>query len=563
MSFCKYRRKLRFCARAIDPEWRYHGGRGLPSSEIPGAAGWWILQTRASVPEPRGLELPAFLLALLLPASLIAGACSQPGDWLGGAYGGFKDSQLPQPAPRSAMPQASLPAQTSLTPLTLALSSTDAGAVIRYTIDGSIPTATSSLYSLPLSLGYGSNWDLAARAWTPGRLESELLLAGTYVVPAQASMPVFSPTPGTFPGPMSITISSSGSEIRYLSNPTGTVPAALPTASDSLYAGPIALTWGQTLSLRAKAYWPGHDSSPDNSATYHVLGWVALPATFPIQTGSAIGLALDSAGQPLVTALDAGGRAALWSFTASAWGLLGGAALSAGPSLPPLLVLDSARSPLVAYTEGNPLGPGYLASWTGSAWSTSAAFSVGNASALALAYDTTLPLVAFVDSADGLAHLSSYSAPTWSAATSTLFFDGLPRGGPGLSALAYGPNGIAWRATDGGAGIVTIESDSGTGFAALATQLPAAWPFTALALAVDPSSQFPWVALAENRGATQVGRVLKWTGSAWASAAGAFYSAASPPALPLPALALAFDAAGKPWVAWEDGSGNVSVAEIK
>lgn len=73
----------------------------------------------------------------------------------------------------------SRPAGAFTTTFSLTLSAASAGAVIRYTTDGSLPTATSAVYSSPISVG--NTMQVRARAFEPGLLPGPLR-SKTYVL---------------------------------------------------------------------------------------------------------------------------------------------------------------------------------------------------------------------------------------------------------------------------------------------------------------------------------------------------------------------------------------------
>lgn len=89
----------------------------------------------------------------------------------------------------SAIPACSLPAGFYRGSQTLTLEHADTEAVIRYTLDGSIPTSTSPLYLAPIFLD--STAVLRARAFASGRLPSPVLTR-SYFIDEAFTLPVFS-----------------------------------------------------------------------------------------------------------------------------------------------------------------------------------------------------------------------------------------------------------------------------------------------------------------------------------------------------------------------------------
>lgn len=141
--------------------------------------------------------------------------------------------------------------------VTIALSTPTSGATIRYTTDGSTPTAASAAYSAPLVLSQTTT--IRAITTAPGTLDSDVSSA-TYTV--QVVTPTFSVTPGTFNQPQTVALSTatSGATIRY------TIDGSTPTATSPAYSGPISVT--RTTTIRAMAMKPGMENSTVASATY-------------------------------------------------------------------------------------------------------------------------------------------------------------------------------------------------------------------------------------------------------------------------------------------------------
>src|SRR4030095_1969700 len=87
----------------------------------------------------------------------------------------------------------------------------------------------------------------------------------TYSPPSVVAAPTFSPTPGTFSSPMSVTISTTtaGASIRY------TTDGSTPTSSaGTLYSGPVSIS--ATTTFRAIAYKSAMTDSAVSAATVTV-----------------------------------------------------------------------------------------------------------------------------------------------------------------------------------------------------------------------------------------------------------------------------------------------------
>jgi len=147
---------------------------------------------------------------------------------------------------------------------TLTLSSATSGTTIRYTTDGTIPTATTgTVYTSPLSLS--SSATLRAIAYKSG-IPDSTVASGYYTINTVVASPAFGPTPKTYStSPMSITIgsSTSGATIRY------TTDGSTPTPSTgTIYSGPVHIS--ATTTLKAIAYRSGMASSTVSTGVFTI-----------------------------------------------------------------------------------------------------------------------------------------------------------------------------------------------------------------------------------------------------------------------------------------------------
>lgn len=137
-----------------------------------------------------------------------------------------------------------------------------AGATIRYTTDGSEPTATSPRYTAPFPVT--NTVTVKAKAFRQGWDDSPTSTA-TYT--RQAATPVLSPGTGTYTNQAVVQISGeSDTEIRYTASTAG-APAD-PTQASSLYAGPLLVDRGTT--VKARAFRSGWAPSAVATATYAI-----------------------------------------------------------------------------------------------------------------------------------------------------------------------------------------------------------------------------------------------------------------------------------------------------
>ncbi|MGL5674955.1 MAG: chitobiase/beta-hexosaminidase C-terminal domain-containing protein [Cellulosilyticaceae bacterium] len=146
------------------------------------------------------------------------------------------------------------------------------GATIRYTTDGTEPTANSPLYSTAITVAKTTT--LKAKAFKDGMYDSTTASA-TYTIPLEAvATPTFSPAGGTYPKAQDVTIScvTPDALIRYTNDGTE------PTVNSPLYSK--AITVAKTTTLKAKAFKDGMDPSATASATYTLALEAVAPPTF-------------------------------------------------------------------------------------------------------------------------------------------------------------------------------------------------------------------------------------------------------------------------------------------
>lgn len=177
-------------------------------------------------------------------------------------------------AATAASPTFSPAAGTYTSAQSVALSTTTSGATIRYTTDGTTPTASSTAYASPISVA--STQTIKAIAIKSGLYNSSVASA-TYTInlPAVAT-PTFSPAAGTYATTQSVSISTttSGATIYYTTN------GSTPTTSSSVYSTPISVATTQT--VKALAVKSGMANSSVASALYTISsGTVATPTFSP------------------------------------------------------------------------------------------------------------------------------------------------------------------------------------------------------------------------------------------------------------------------------------------
>jgi hypothetical protein len=149
-----------------------------------------------------------------------------------------------------------------------------AGAQIRYTSNGTVPTEASALYSTPISLPLNSTTTIKAKAYLTGWAPSEIINA-VYTITGTVATPVITPPAGTYATAqtVSITCATVGSQIRYTTN------GAEPTLTSTLYSAPINVATSMT--VKAKGFLTNWTSSASAVANYTITGTVATPSFSP------------------------------------------------------------------------------------------------------------------------------------------------------------------------------------------------------------------------------------------------------------------------------------------
>ncbi len=146
----------------------------------------------------------------------------------------------------------------------VSLSSATTGATIYYTVDGSTPTHSSSVYSAPIVVS-GASLTIRAFASATGYQDSPIVV-GTYQIqgaPTPAATPTFSPANGTsFSSTLSVSIAdtTAGAAIYY------TTDGSTPTTGSQLYSAPFSISASTTVKAIATA--SGFSQSAQGSASY-------------------------------------------------------------------------------------------------------------------------------------------------------------------------------------------------------------------------------------------------------------------------------------------------------
>jgi N-acetylneuraminic acid mutarotase len=156
-------------------------------------------------------------------------------------------------------------------PLTMTISDAAPGATIYYTTDGTTPTTSSNLYSVPITVAASET--VKAIATATGYSTSSVGSA-TYIINGPVATPTFSPAGGVYHTAQTVTISdaTSGSAIYYTTNNT------TPTNSSTNYSTPITVATTETMqAIAEEACWTNSAVKP---AAYLIipLGHIASQA---------------------------------------------------------------------------------------------------------------------------------------------------------------------------------------------------------------------------------------------------------------------------------------------
>jgi RHS repeat-associated protein len=169
-------------------------------------------------------------------------------------------------------PTFSLSAGTYVGMQTLSISDANPSATIYYTMDGSTPTTSSSVYVGATGLDVTGTWK--AIAVVTGYSNSSVASA-SYTI--QAPPPTYYPAAGSYVGPQSVTLSSeNGARIYYAIN-------AAPIVNTNRYSSPITVNSSET--IEAIATYSGQTNSTVSSAPYTITT-VPVTPTFSLAPGA-------------------------------------------------------------------------------------------------------------------------------------------------------------------------------------------------------------------------------------------------------------------------------------
>jgi hypothetical protein len=183
-----------------------------------------------------------------------------------------------QVPPTAATPTFNVADGTYTSAQTVSIADTTPDAVIYYTLDGSTPTTSSTIYSGPISVS--SSETINAIAMATGYTTSAVATA-TYVINLPATTaPVFNPAAGTYTSiqKVKITDSMKGASIYY------TLDGSTPTTASAKYT--TAINVNESTTINAIAVATGYASSAVASSTYTLNLPAAAAAVFTPAAGT-------------------------------------------------------------------------------------------------------------------------------------------------------------------------------------------------------------------------------------------------------------------------------------
>ncbi len=170
--------------------------------------------------------------------------------------------------PSAATPTFSVAPGTYTTAQTVSIAEATAGAAVHYTVDGSTPTAASTVYSGPITIK--ANTTIKAIATATNYTASSVATA-EYVICPPTDSPSFSVPAATYASIQAVSIldSTAGAVIYY------TLDGTTPTTASTKFTLPVSVS--KTVTIKAVAIAPNFSVSPVSSATYVISTGVIGP----------------------------------------------------------------------------------------------------------------------------------------------------------------------------------------------------------------------------------------------------------------------------------------------
>jgi N-acetylneuraminic acid mutarotase len=159
---------------------------------------------------------------------------------------------------------------------TVTIADAAASAAIYYTTDGTTPTASSTLYTGPITVS--STETVEAIAVLPGSLNSAPASATYTLILSTTATPTFSPAAGSYNAAQTVTIGDTTPNATIYYTTDGSTPRSI----SSVYTGPIPVSSTETLRAFAVV---GSSPSSVATATYTIAQTVGTPI-FSVAAGS-------------------------------------------------------------------------------------------------------------------------------------------------------------------------------------------------------------------------------------------------------------------------------------
>jgi glucosylceramidase len=166
--------------------------------------------------------------------------------------------------PAAATPTFSPLPGTFTSVQSVSLAATTTGAVIHYTVDGSTPTANSTVFSAGTPIAVNATTTINAIAVASGYSNSAVA-TGTFTINLpQAATPTFSPLPGSYTTAQSVSLAdtTTGAEIRY------TVDGSTPSGNSTLFTAGTPIAVSTTTTIKAIALATGYSNSAVATGAY-------------------------------------------------------------------------------------------------------------------------------------------------------------------------------------------------------------------------------------------------------------------------------------------------------
>ena len=171
-------------------------------------------------------------------------------------------SALPGGKVVSHAPVISPAVAVNASPLVVTITGATAGASIYYTVDGSTPSAASTLYTAPFTLAYATATIVTVKAIAVLNTESSSVASYEYHIGNQVAAPVIANAVTDFTyTTVTITDSTTGAAIYY------TVDGSTPTTASSLYTAPF-INLESSVTVKAIAILSGYFDSDIAAQTF-------------------------------------------------------------------------------------------------------------------------------------------------------------------------------------------------------------------------------------------------------------------------------------------------------